>query len=96
MPAVKKSVAIHPILDNVVRGTQAGLILAGYDASYSSALNLLLLAGAYALATKLEDKELWELLSSFLNDTRTLEDLKLWENAAEIQEILMKRLLSKD
>jgi len=93
MKVVRKSVVIHSILDRMIKGTQAGLLLAGHDASYSTALNLLLLAGAFTLSTKPDDKELWELLSGFLDDTKTLEDLKLGESATEIQEILTKRLL---
>ena len=41
---IKKTVVIHPIMDSYIRKTWAMLIEEGYDATYSSALNFMLVA----------------------------------------------------
>ena len=96
MAAVKKSVAIHPILDKIVRRFWASLITAGYDANYSTVLNMLSFAGAWALIQLSENDELWKLIKSFLQDTKILEDLKLAEFETEIMNIISKRLIEKE
>jgi hypothetical protein len=53
MSVVKKSVAIHPIIDKGIRRVWSLLIDMGYDASYSTAINFILL-GAFFEATKEE------------------------------------------
>ncbi len=43
-PVVKKTIVLHPIMDAYVRKTWALLIEDGVEATYSSALNFMLLA----------------------------------------------------
>jgi hypothetical protein len=95
MTVVKKSVVIHPEVDKGVRVAQASMILAGLDTSYSTALNLLALAGMWALSKYGNTPELQGLLLAFLKDTTTLKELKIWENASEIQDTLLNILLQR-
>lgn len=44
MATIKKTVVIHPIMDSYIRKTWAILIENGKDASYSTALNFMILA----------------------------------------------------
>jgi hypothetical protein len=41
---IRKTIAIHPIMDSYIRKTWALLIEEGYDEGYSTALNFMLLA----------------------------------------------------
>ena len=90
MPVIKKTVAIHPILDKYVRRTWALLVEAGYDATYSLALNFMLL-GAVLEAIKEggwseETREMvWD---SFLKDRKAIEELNLEDMLANLKEYI--------
>ena len=90
VPVVKKTVAIHPILDRYVRRTWALLVEAGYDATYSLALNFMLL-GAVLEAIKEggwseETREMvWD---SFLKDRKAIEELNLEDMLANLKEYI--------
>jgi len=90
VPIVKKTIAIHPILDKYVRRTWALLVEAGYDATYSLALNFMLL-GAVLEATKeggwSEEtrKVVWD---SFLKDRKAIEELNLEDMLTNLAEYI--------
>lgn len=73
---IKKSVVLHPIMDQYIRKTWALLIEAGHDATYSTALNFMLLA---AIDESIKDDGLSEEtrddLWGFVNDQRTIDKL---------------------
>jgi len=84
MPIVKKTVAIHPLIDSQIRRAWAVIIEKGHDASYSTALNWLLLAGILGFQNKdLSEKTLRE-LRSFTSDRETMDDLLLEDALATI------------
>ena len=78
MTVVKKTVAIHPIMDSFVRKTWAILIENGKDASYSTALNFMLLVAIFE-ATKREGlrEKTRELVWNFVEDKKTINELNL-------------------
>lgn len=84
---VKKTVAIHPIMDGYIRMTWAMLVEAGYDATYSSALNFMLLATIMettkegGLSDETRDK-IWQ----FAEDQATISELNLQEHLANLRE----------
>ena len=74
---VRKTVTLHPIWDQYVRVTQASILHTGKDASYSSALNYMLLMAVSLVANQGIDEKTWERMSSFLEDEKSIEDLDL-------------------
>jgi hypothetical protein len=88
---VKKSVVLHPLMDQYVRKTWALLIDGGHDATYSTALNFMLLA---AIEESIKDgglseetrNDLWE----FVNDQKTIQKLNLQEHLGELRRGLMQ------
>jgi predicted histidine transporter YuiF (NhaC family) len=89
MPVVRKTVAIHPIIDNYVRKTWSMLIENGYDATYSTALNFMLL-GAISEAMKEGgwSKETRNIVWSFMEDEKTINELNLEDHLASIADKL--------
>jgi len=85
MPVVKKTVAIHPMMDRYVRKTWALLVENGYDATYSTALNFMLLATIFettkdgGLSEKTRD-----LIWNFVRDQKTIDELNLEDQLANI------------
>jgi hypothetical protein len=90
---VKKTVAIHPVIDKYIRMTWALLIEAGYDATYSTALNLMLLAAILEISRGGLSRETAEVLQSFLRDVKTVEELKLVEQVSDITERIMREIV---
>lgn len=88
---IKKTVAIHPIMDNYIRKMWARLIEAGYDASYSTALNYMLLEHILSVGEDGISKKVAELLNSFLEDEETVEALDLEDYAVKVDELLARR-----
>jgi len=86
MTVVKKTVAIHPILDNYIRQTWSILIRDGHDASYSTALNLMLL-GEILSYTEDSEKKRIEYLRSFLKDEKSIQELNLEDYANKADEL---------
>ena len=86
MPVVKKTVAIHPMIDMHIRKVWSLLIEKGYDATYSTALNFMLL-GAIFEAVK-EDgwsEKTRELVWNFIEDQKTIDELNLEDQLLNIQ-----------
>lgn len=84
---VKKTVAIHPIMDGYIRKTWAMLVEAGYDATYSSALNFMLLATIMETTKEggLSD-ETRDTIWKFAGDQATITELNLQEHLANLRE----------
>lgn len=77
MPVIKKTVALHPIADRYIRLTWASLIKEGYDATYSTALNWMLIAIIWELSKskgKLKKSTL-DTLADFMNDPEAAGEL---------------------
>lgn len=91
----KKSVVIHPLMDGYVRKTWALLIDAGYDATYSTALNFMLLAAIGesikedGLAEQTRD-DIW----GFMNDQETIGKLNLQEHLDALRRGLMQQKMA--
>lgn len=87
MPVVKKSVAIHPLIDRFIRKTWALTIDQGYDSSYSTAINFILLGGILE-AVKKEgwSEETRNLVWSFLEDKKTVDEINLEEQLKNVFE----------
>jgi len=87
MGVIKKTVAMHPIMDSYVRKTWALLIENGKDASYSSALNFILLATIFETQKPegLSEKTR-ELLWNFIDDQKTIDELNLQDFMATFEQ----------
>ena len=92
MTVVKKSVAIHPIMDKGVRKIWSHLIENGYDATYSTAVNFMLL-GAIFEATKKGgwSDETIRIVWNFVEDKKTIKELNLEDQLANIAEQISLR-----
>lgn len=91
MVVIKKTVAIHPVIDQYVRDMWAILIQAGYDASYSTAVNYMLLEHIRSVAEHGIEKDVSDDLTSFLEDEETIEELNLEDYANKADDLLSKR-----
>ncbi len=94
MTIVKKTVALHPLVDRAVRRLWARLIEAGLDASYSTALNLLVMLSL--CSENLEDigldkKQCMGLMLDIL--FRNREDIEFSEHMVRAEEILTKKII---
>jgi hypothetical protein len=89
MSAIKKTVVIHPIMDSYIRKTWAILIDSGKDASYSLALNFMLLATIFETQKPegLSEKTR-ELIWNFINDQKTIDELNLQDSLITLEEKL--------
>jgi len=87
MGVIKKTVVIHPIMDSYIRKTWATLIENGKDASYSLALNSILLATIFETQKPegLSEKTR-ELLWSFIDDQKTIDELNLQDSLVTLEE----------
>jgi hypothetical protein len=73
MPVVKKTVAVHPIMDRYVRKLQSILVEKGYHATYSTALNYMILFQVFDRIYGKKRRE--KLLAAFLEDTKTVNEI---------------------
>lgn len=96
MTVVKKTVAINPIIDDYVRKTWAILIEEGYDASYSTALNYMLLCQILIVADKGIPQKIRNELNSFLIDESSIDELNIEDFSQKIDELVEKRHRSKN
>ncbi len=87
MVIVRKTVAINPTMDEYVRKTWAIMIEGGYDFSYSSALNYMLLCSICLVSNQGIDEESTKTLRGFLEDTRTIRELDLEDYLNRIREL---------
>ena len=79
---IKRTVAIHPIMDEYVRETWSLLVKDDYgaDATYSAALNFMLLAAINEAGKKKGwTRETRQIVWGFARDRETIEQLKLNE-----------------
>ena len=72
---IKKTVALHPLWDHYIRQTWAILIGDGHDATYSTALNYMLLTGFFLVVNRGIDQKTIDMMHAFLEDRKTLEQL---------------------
>jgi hypothetical protein len=92
MGVVKKTVAIHPVIDKFIRKTWAILIENGYDATYSTALNfMLLIAIMEAIKGGSLSEETINIVWDFLKDEKTIEELNLTDQLSNIAEKISKK-----
>jgi len=91
MAVIKKTVAIHPMVDSLIRKTWAALIEKGYNATYSATVNFMILTAMFE-AKKPEglSDETMRLLVSFLTDASTIDELNLEDNLTAIRETIRK------
>ena len=84
---IKKTVVIHPIMDSYIRKTWAILIENGYDATYSMALNYMLLIAIMEASGErgLSEKTI-ETIQDFVNDQKTIDRLNLQEPLGQLRE----------
>jgi len=93
---IRKTVALHPIWDQYVRITQANILEKGIDASYSLALNYMLLMAFYLVINQGIDGKTREILNSFLKDETTIEDLNYENLTIEYEKNLKERVLKNN
>jgi len=87
MATIKKTVVIHPIINSYIRKTWAILIENGKDASYSTALNLMLLATIFEAAKpKGLTEKTRELIWNFVDDQKTIDELNLKDLLITLEE----------
>ena len=85
---VKKTVAIHPLMDKFVRQTWSILIEDGYDATYSTALNFMLLAAVdEASSGKGWSKTTRQNVWSFVEDEATVRALNLEDHLTQLKQL---------
>ncbi|RLG90423.1 MAG: hypothetical protein DRO36_06120 [Candidatus Hecatellales archaeon] len=86
MPVIKKTVAIHPIMDSYIRKIWSLLVESGYDATYSTALNFMLLGAIFEATQKKEgwSEETRRLVWSFMEDEETIKELNLEDQLANL------------
>ena len=97
MPVVKKTVVIHPLIDGYVRRTWAFLIEQGYNATYSTALNFMLLGAIFeALKEGGWDKRTRKLVYDFLKDEKTIEEINREDMLLNILEGILLKIAGKD
>lgn len=84
MTIIRKTVALHPTIDAAVRKCWAILIQNGYDATYSTAVNALILGGWIAPQYLKGDewRKYFDNFNSFLNDEKTIEEINLKESTS--------------
>jgi len=90
MTVVKKTVAINPIFDKYVRITWAKLIEGGHDASYSTALNMMLLGHILQYTEDDEEKRI-EYQRVFLKDEKFIQELNLEDYSIKVDELFRKK-----
>ena len=92
MPVVKKTVALHRIMDSYVRKLQAILLEKGYRATYSTALNYMLLYNIFDVQCRKIHPKVREFLESFLNDRTTIKQIQREDRMTEYLEQSRKRI----
>lgn len=93
MPVVKKTVALNSVVDEVVRKCWAILIQRGYDATYSMALNALIMAGWLA-PTYMRNKDsnkLFDDFNNFLHDENTIKEINFEEMVIKFEDHIVPR-----
>jgi hypothetical protein len=86
MTAIKKTIVIHPLMDSYIRKTWSILIESGKDASYSTALNFMLLATIMeAQKEKGLGEKAREVIWDFMDDEKTINELNLKDSLSTLE-----------
>lgn len=86
---IKKTVAIRRELDKYIRITWSTLIENGYDATYSSALNFMLLEHTLAMGKPgVHNKRDGEILAAFLRDEAVIRSINIEDYGARVDDLL--------
>jgi len=92
MPVVKKTVAIHPIMDSYVRKLQAILVDKSWNATYSTALNYMILYHVLDVSNRKQNPKVVKILQDFLNDRESIEQIQTEDRMTEYLERSRKRI----
>lgn len=92
MPVVKKTVALDPIMDGYVRKLLVILIEKGYNVTYSTALNYMILEHGLDVGIRKMHPKVMKILQSFLNDRKTIKRLQKEDLLTEYLEQSRKRI----
>lgn len=85
---VKKTVALNPIMDLYVRKTWAMMIEEGYDATYSTALNFMLLISiVQACGSDGLSQEARDVAWGYVNNRELINALSLEANVTRLKEM---------
>ena len=93
MPVVKKTVALHPTMDAYIRKLHAILVDKGWNATYSTALNYIVLYQVFDTLYGKKRRE--ELLNAFLEDNKTLGEIAKEDIITEFVEQARKSIEQK-
>lgn len=86
MTVIKKTVVIHPLMDSYIRKTWSLLIENGKDASYSAALNFMLLATIMeAQKEKGLSEKTRKVIWDFMDDEKTINELDLKDSLRTLE-----------
>lgn len=91
MPVIKKTVAIHPILDGHIRKLWSILVSNGWDATYSTALNWMVLCHFLEAGKRGVLKQTQETLRNFLEEESTIQELKANDYEQALMELAIQR-----
>ncbi len=95
MTVVKKTVALHPIMDNYVRLLQSILIQKGHNATYSTALNSMILYQVMDVSNRKMHADVVKIINAFLNDDETIGEISAEDARQEYMERVSKQLMEK-
>jgi len=96
VPVVKKTVAIHPEVDQFIRKVWAMLIEKGYNVSYSTALHFTLLAGVCSMLKEegLSEGEALKFIENFMTSEK-IEELDIEDAVTKLTESLVHLILKR-
>jgi len=92
MAVIKRTVAIHPIMDNYVRKLLAMLIEKGWNATYSTALNYMILYHVMDVSTRKMHPKVVKTLQDFLHDRKTIREIQRQDRVTEYLEKSRKQI----
>lgn len=92
MPVVKKTVALHPIMDDYVRKLLAILIQKGWNATYSTALNYMILGHAMDVSSRKMHPKVVKILQDFLHDRKTIGEIQRHDRLTKYLKESQKRI----
>jgi len=92
MTVVKKTIALHPIMDNYIRTLLAILIQKGWNATYSTALNYMILGHAMDVSTRKMHPEVVKILQDFLHDRKTIREIQRHDRLTKYSEESRKQI----
>jgi hypothetical protein len=96
VPVVKKTIAIHPEVDQLIRKVWAMLIEKGYNVSYSTALHFTLLAGVCSMLKEgsLSEEEALRFVGNFMSGKK-IEELDMEDADTKLTESLVYLILKR-